>query len=98
MTRVISIGTTYDLSNWHSLAQKKEFGGLGIPDLRDLNLCLLAAWIHRYYDSTPKLWKGIVEQKYKVDSPNLFFYDDRQGSPFWKEVLWAAKAAKMGYR
>jgi hypothetical protein len=78
--------------------KQKEFGGLGIPDLRDLNLCLLAAWIQRYYDPTPKLWKDIVEQKYKVDSPNLFCCDDRQGSPFWKGVMWTTEAAKMGYK
>jgi hypothetical protein len=33
----------YHLSNWYSLAQKKELGGLGISDMRDLNLCLLGA-------------------------------------------------------
>jgi hypothetical protein len=33
----------YHMSNWKSLTQKKEFGGMGIPDLRDLNLCLLAS-------------------------------------------------------
>jgi hypothetical protein len=35
------------LSNWYSLVQKKEYGGLGVLDLRDLNLCLLASWIQR---------------------------------------------------
>jgi hypothetical protein len=35
----------YHLSNWHSLVQRKENGGLGISDLRDLNLCLLASWV-----------------------------------------------------
>jgi len=28
----------YHLSNWQSLAQKKNFGGWDIPDLRNLNL------------------------------------------------------------
>jgi hypothetical protein len=41
----------YHLLNWGSLTQRKEMGGLGIPDLRDLNLCLLAAWINRYQAS-----------------------------------------------
>jgi hypothetical protein len=27
---------------------KKEFGGLGIPNLREVNLYLLASWISRY--------------------------------------------------
>jgi hypothetical protein len=46
----------YHLSNWHSMAQKKEHEGLDIPDLRDLNLCLLAAWrLKRYYEPALKL-------------------------------------------
>jgi hypothetical protein len=71
---------------------------MGILDLRDLNLCLLASWIQRYYDPTPKLWKDIVDSKYHPNSPNWFCCDDRQGYPFWKGVMWTAKAAKMGYR
>jgi hypothetical protein len=86
----------YHLSNWYSLAQKKEHGGLRIPDLRDLNLCLLASWIQRYYNPNPKLRKETVEHKYQVNSPNLFCCDEKR-VPFWKGVLWASKAAKMGY-
>jgi hypothetical protein len=88
----------YHLSNWHSLAQRKENGGLGIPDLRDLNLCLLSSWVQRYYNLGSKMWKCIVDFKYHLDSPNLFCCENSQASPFWKGVLWAAKAAKMGYR
>jgi hypothetical protein len=28
----------YHLSNWQSLTQRKEQGGMGIPDLRMLNM------------------------------------------------------------
>jgi hypothetical protein len=69
----------YHLSNWYSLAQKKEHGGLGFPDLRNLSLCLLASWFQRFYDPSSKLWKDIVRSKYQIDSPNLFCCDDRQG-------------------
>jgi hypothetical protein len=31
----------YHLVNWKQVCMRKEFGGLGVPDLRDLNLCLL---------------------------------------------------------
>jgi hypothetical protein len=41
---------SYHLANWPSVCLKKEFGGLGIPDLRDLNLCLLCSWIKKYYN------------------------------------------------
>jgi hypothetical protein len=28
-------------TNWHVICMKKQYGGLGIPEIRDLNLCLL---------------------------------------------------------
>jgi hypothetical protein len=33
----------YHLANWSLVTQKKEVGGLGVPDLRSLNLSLLSA-------------------------------------------------------
>jgi hypothetical protein len=88
----------YHLSNWRSLCQKKEYGGLGIPDLRELNLCLLASWVQRFYNHEPKIWKEIVRHKYHLDAPNIFCCRDRYTSPFLKGVLWVAQAAKMGFR
>jgi hypothetical protein len=36
----------------------KEYGGLGIPNLRDLNLYLLTSWIRRNnLDDGHKLWR-----------------------------------------
>jgi hypothetical protein len=88
----------FHLSNIHSLCLKKEHGGLGIPELRNLNMCLLASWIQRYQDSDGKLWKDIADFKYDTYSPNILCSKDRNASPFWKEVMWAAQVAKMGYR
>jgi hypothetical protein len=45
-----------------------------------------------------KLWKKIVDIKYNIDNPNIFSCNSTGASPFWKVVLWAAKAAKMGYQ
>jgi hypothetical protein len=64
------------------LAQRKENGGLGIPDLRDLSIYLLAAWVQRYYNPKSRLSKDIVDFKYKTSDPNLFCCDERNGSPF----------------
>jgi hypothetical protein len=36
------------LANWPSICMKKEYGGLGIPNLQDLNICLVGSWIKRY--------------------------------------------------
>jgi hypothetical protein len=40
--KMINSQKRYHLANWQLIAQKKDHGGLGIPDLRTLNLCLLA--------------------------------------------------------
>jgi len=45
----------YHLTNRQLVAQKKELGGLGIPDLRNLNLSLLSSWIFRSLPETVEL-------------------------------------------
>jgi hypothetical protein len=71
---------------------------MGIPDLIDLNLCLLASWVQRYHEAGPKFWRAIIDSKYQNCYPNTFWCRDKNTSPFWKGVLWADKAAKMGFR
>jgi hypothetical protein len=80
----------YHLSNFPSLSHKKELGGMGIPDLRDLNLCLLASWVQMYHDAESKLWKGIIDCRYHTCFPNIFCCNDRNSSPFWKWVIVAS--------
>jgi hypothetical protein len=86
------------LSNLQTLCQNKDKGGLGVPDLRNLNLCLLASCVQCYNDDDSKLWRKIVDSKYQSRAPNLFCSESREASSFWKGILWAAQAAKMGYR
>jgi len=73
-------------------------GGLGVPDLRNLNLCLLSSWIFRYHLDSSPIWRQIVDYKYKTEKPNLLCCPDSNASPFWRGVLWAIRAAKMGIR
>lgn len=77
---------------------KKEYGGLGIPNLRDLNVTLLASWINRYRLDANRLWKQVVDFKYGANDPNIFACDERVGSIFWKGIMWASRAAKLGYQ
>jgi hypothetical protein len=86
------------LANWQLVCLNKDFGGLGIPNLRDLNLCLLGSWVKRYAHGDNKLWTGIVDRKYNANSPNIFCSDAVGSSNFWKGVMWAAQAVKFGYR
>ena len=90
-------GKKFHLASWPMVSQKKEYGGLGVPDLQQLNMCLLASWISRYHLNKESLWRKIVDFKYKTCEPNIFCCPELEASPFWKGVLWACKAAKMGY-
>ena len=75
----------------------KDFGGLGISNLRDLNICLLGSWLKRYQEGGRKLWRQFIDFKYNTNDPNIFHTSSRGASNFLKGVLWAANAAKMGY-
>jgi hypothetical protein len=35
-------------------------------------MCPLASWVKRYHLDTDKIWKRIIDYKYKVDEPNIF--------------------------
>jgi hypothetical protein len=85
------------LANWHLICMNKEYGGLGIPSLRDLNLCLLGSWVKRFIKDEGKLWWNIMRSKYCRDE-NIFYSERRQTSQFWKWVILVAQAVKLGYR
>jgi hypothetical protein len=56
----------YHLANWGLITRKKEFGGLSVLNLRDMNLCLLGSWFHQYFTAGDKIWKKIIEYKYNT--------------------------------
>jgi hypothetical protein len=85
------------LANWHLIYMKKDYGGLGIPDMKDLNLCLLGLWVKRYIKDESKLWRSIIEEKY-CKRGNIFHSDKTHASPFWKGVFLTAQALKFDYR
>jgi hypothetical protein len=67
--------------------KKERGGGLGIPDLRDLNLCLLAPWVQRYYEGDDIFCKVVIDVKSSVNSPKLFCCHERNSSPFEKGAM-----------
>ena len=44
----------YHLANWGLISRKKEFGGLGIPNIKEFNMALLASWGKRFFLTTLK--------------------------------------------
>jgi hypothetical protein len=45
----------YHLANWKHVAMEKDFRGLGVPSLRDLNICLLVSWVRKYAQDKGKV-------------------------------------------
>jgi hypothetical protein len=88
----------YHLANWELVSMRKEYGGLGLPNLRDLNISLLASWLKRYKADNDKLWKELIDFKYETAKPNIFQPKTVGASSFFKGFMWAAQAAKMGYK
>jgi hypothetical protein len=84
------------LETYHD--SKEKYGGLGIPSLAEMNMCLLASWVKRYHLNHNKLWKQTIDHKNKVNEPNIFSCSPVGTSPFWKGVLWDVNAAKVGYQ
>jgi rhamnogalacturonyl hydrolase YesR len=76
----------------------REHGGVGILNLRDLNMSLLGSWISRYQKDDGKLWKQIIDEKYKTTKPNFLYTPTEGGSHFLKGVMWATKAVNLGIR
>jgi hypothetical protein len=62
--------------------RKKEFGGLGSPNIANVNLCLLSSWIKSYNLDEGKLWKSMVDAKYNTNNPNTFCSRSVGVSPF----------------
>jgi hypothetical protein len=60
----------YHLANWELVSMCKEFGGLGLPSIRDLNICLIASCLNRY--EKDKLWRQLIDYKYETSKPNFF--------------------------
>ena len=86
------------LANWKLVCKKKEYGGLGVPDLANVNLCLLSSWVKRYIHGDGKLWKTMVDAKYNTQNPNIFCSRTVGVSNFGKGVMWAVHSIKFGYR
>lgn len=88
----------YHLANWGFVSQKKAFGGLGVPNLREFNLALLASWAKRFFMGGDKNWITILNYKYITNKPNLLWSKPNTGSPFWRGVTWALSGVRPFYK
>jgi hypothetical protein len=49
---------------------------LGIPGPRELNIYLLGSWIRKYFVNKDKIWRQLVDFKYRTNKPNVLLCRD----------------------
>lgn len=59
------------LMSWKSICQPKRDGGLGVRDVRVVNVNLLAKWRWRLLGGGEFLWKDVIREKYDDGVGNL---------------------------
>jgi hypothetical protein len=77
--------------NWETVCQSKSNGGLGVKDIRLMNVSLLAKWRWRLLEDGTALWKEALRAKYGSCVDNLLVGSNvgvpRFASYWWKEML-----------
>ena len=73
------------------MCEQKKNGGIGIKDVRVMNVCLLAKWRWRLLDGVNVLWKDVLEEKYSPCRERLFeggaLAWPRYTSVWWKDLV-----------
>jgi hypothetical protein len=76
---------------WEVVCQEKCKGGLGVKDVRIMNLSLLAKWRWRIIQNEQSLWREVLEARYgfqisfKSDWSNIHF--PAKSSNWWKDLV-----------
>jgi hypothetical protein len=85
----------YHWVRWSAMCNPKSLGGLGIVDMRLMNICLLVKWIWRLYDGEQGLWADIIRNKYLRDK-DLLLDTHRTGSQLWIAIQKLKHLFKLG--
>ena len=75
---------------WETVCQSKRNGGLGVKDIRVMNVSLLTKWRWRLLDGEVALWKEVLLTKYGANVGGLLTGvsggGPRWSSSWWKEI------------
>ena len=77
----------YHLIQWKVICKSKHKGGLGIKDIRKMNISLLSKWWWKL-ETEDGLWQSIVKAKY-MQGNNLIttIKHKADDSPIWSDLL-----------
>ena len=76
----------YHLVKWETICKSKKYGGLGIKDLRKMNISLLCKWWWKL-EKEEGLWQEIVKFKYLKNQSIHKVGHKLNESPMWSDVL-----------
>ncbi|MCI43266.1 putative non-LTR retroelement reverse transcriptase, partial [Trifolium medium] len=65
---------------------RKEYGGLGVRQLREFNIALLCKWCWRMLVDRGELWFRVLATRYGVERGRLR-EGGRKGSSWWREIV-----------
>ncbi len=83
--------------NWKVVCRDKNDGGLGVKDLRNLNLALLAKWWWRFFAPVPNLWSPFIRSLYySRRRPLKEGVSFKPFSSLWRSVLDTRNLFKCG--
>lgn len=76
---------------WETVCQHKKRGGLGVKDIRVMNVSLLLKWRWRLLNGERTLWKDVIEEKYGPCVGSLVervnYPWPRYSSLWWKDLV-----------
>jgi hypothetical protein len=76
----------YHLVKWAVITKPKKKGGLGVKDLRKMNISLLCKWWWKL-ENEEGLWQEIVRKKYKVKGGIVNLRNKPSNSPVWNDLI-----------
>jgi len=77
----------YHLVRWETICKSKKKGGLGIKNIRKMNVSLLCKWWWKL-ENEDGLWQSIVKTKYMSNNQLIGSVKHRvDDSPIWSDLL-----------
>ena len=76
----------YHLVRWTTICKSKRKGGLGIKDIRKMNISFLCKWWWKL-ENEKGLWQQIIQQKYLSHDLTSIVKGKNDDSPIWKDLL-----------
>jgi hypothetical protein len=80
---------------WEDVCKPKRLGGLGVRDLRLVNISLLTKWRWRLLNGGNSLWREVIRSKYGDEV--IGRVDWNEGGRPWFSSLWWKDISSIGY-